>query len=279
MGGEREEILRKLTDVLKAEIRDEGVRKALLALFNIIELDAETIRQLREENQRLRDENNRLKGEQGKPKIRPGKSKDESEESGGEGENKDISSEKERKKGKRSSGGKRGKKKDQIKIDRTQICEIDKSILPPDAEFRGYAQSTVQDLRIVTDNVLFKKELYYSPSENKSYMAKVPAGYEGEYGPHIKATALILKNVCNMSEPKILEFLHSCKIIISAGTVSNMLIKKKEVFHEEKAQLYEAGLNATGYQQIDDTSARMNGENYYTQIVCNPYCCLTDQAS
>ena len=83
MGGEREEIFKKLAEVLKAGIRDEGVREAILALFNIIEQDAETIRQLREEIQRLRDENNRLKGEQGKPEIRPGKPKDGSEESGG----------------------------------------------------------------------------------------------------------------------------------------------------------------------------------------------------
>jgi len=129
----------------------------------------------------------------------------------------------------------------------------------------------VQDLIIITDNVLFLKEVYYSKSENKTYIAKVPAGYEGGYGPHIKALALILKNVCNMSEPKILEFFHNCKIIISSGTVSNMLIKNKEVFHEEKDELYKAGLSSTIYQQIDDTSARVNGENYSTQIICNPY--------
>ena len=258
--------------MLKAGIRGEGVREAILAIFNIIEQDAETIRQLRKEIQRLRDENNRLKGEQGKPKIRPGKPKDGSEESvENEGKKKDISSEKERREGKRSSGRKRGKKKDQIKIDRTQICEVDKDLLPPDAVFNGYAESTVQDLKIITDNVLFLKEIYYSASEKKTYTAEVPAGYEGEYGPHIKAIALILKNVCNMSGVKILEFFHSYKIIISSGTVSNMLIKDKEVFHEEKKQLYEAGLIATRYQQIDDTSARVKGENYYTQVVCNPY--------
>ncbi len=272
MAGERVDILKKLTEVLEAEIQDEGVRAALLALFNIIELDAETIRLLREEIQKLRDENNGLKGEQGKPKIRPGKPKDGSEDSGeDEGKGKDISSEKERAEGKRKSGKGRGKKKDQIEIDRTQICEIDKSILPPDARFMGYGESTVQDLIITTNNVLFQKEIYYSASEKKTYMAEVPEGYEGEYGPHIKATVLILKNVSNMSEPKILEFFHACKIIISSGTISNMLIKNKEPFHEEKADLYEAGLKATEYQQIDDTAARVSGENYHTQILCNPF--------
>ena len=81
----------------------------------------------------------------------------------------------------------------------------------------------------------------------------------------------MLKSACNMSESKILDFLHNSKIIISAGTVSNMLIKGKEEFHEEKEQIVRAGLEATIYQQIDDTSARVNGENQYTQILCNPY--------
>ena len=271
MGGDKKEILTRLSNEL-ARIQDEGVREALLAVLNLIEQDAETIRQLREENQRLRDEVSRLKGEQGKPKIRPGKPKDGSQESpDSQRQNRDISSEKERRQGKRRSGSRKRKKKNRINIDRTEIRKVDKALLPPDAEFKGYAKSTVQDLRITTDNVLFRKEIYYSPSEGKTYTAEVPVGYEGEYGPHIKTNALILKNVCNMSEPKILEFLHNCKIIISAGTVSNMLIKDKQAFHQEKQQLYRAGLGATGYQQIDDTPARVCGENYYTQVLGNPY--------
>ena len=124
---------------------------------------------------------------------------------------------------------------------------------------------------MATDNVLFRKEIYYSKSENKRYTALVPGGYEGGYGPNIKAMVLMLKSACNMSESKILDFLHNGKIIISAGTVSNMLIKDKEEFHGEKEQIVRAGLEATIYQQIDDTSARVDGENHYTQILCNPY--------
>jgi hypothetical protein len=32
-----------------------------------------------------------------------------------------------------------------------------------------------------------------------------------------------------------------------------------------------AGLSSTSYQQIDDTSARVKGQNHYTQIVCNSF--------
>jgi hypothetical protein len=261
MGGDREKILRNISDDLVAGVRDDAARRAILALLRVVEIDAETIRQLKEEVQRLRDENNRLKGEQGKPNIRP-KNKNKS---------RDVSSERERKEKKGNRNRTRVSKKDQVKVDRTEVCELDRNQLPADAEFNGYAEVTVQDLTISTNNVLFRKKIYYSKSENKTYTALVPAGYEGGYGPNIKAMVLMLKSACNMSESKILDFLHNSKIIISAGTVSNMLIKNKEEFHEEKEQIVRAGLEATIYQQIDDTSARVNGENQYTQILCNPY--------
>lgn len=257
MNASREEILRTISDDLVAGVRDDAARTAILALLRVVEIDAETIRQLKEENQKLRDEVNRLKGEQGKPDVRP------------KNKNTDVSSERERKWKKRNRK-RRGKKKE-VRIDRTEVRQLEKNQLPADAQFKGYAEVTVQELILCTDNVLFRKELYYSKSENKTYTAEVPAGYEGGYGPNIKATVLMLKNACNMSESKILDFLGNCKIIISAGTVSNMLIKDKEVFHQEKEQICRAGLEATTYQQIDDTSARVNGENQYTQILCNPY--------
>ena len=246
-----------ISDDLVAGVRDEAARRAILAVLRVVEMDAETIRQLREENQKLRDEVNRLKGEQGKPTIRPKSKK----------KNTDVSSERERK-GKQ--GNRKKRKKKEVKVDRTEVRRIDKDQLPDDVVFKGYVEVTVQDLVLCTDNVLFRKETYYSKSENKSYTAEVPAGYEGGYGPHIKTLVLMLKNACNMSESKILDLLNN-KIFISAGTVSNMLIKGKEEFHEEKEQIIRAGFEATTYQQIDDTSARENGQNRYTQILCNPY--------
>ncbi|MDI6794452.1 MAG: transposase [bacterium] len=99
----------------------------------------------------------------------------------------------------------------------------------------------------------------------------MPSGVEGEFGPGIKSLVCTLKNVSNITEPKIKEFFENFGIYISSATISRILTKDNEPFHQEKADIFQAGLSSTVYQQIDDTTARVKGQNHYTQVVCNPY--------
>ncbi len=158
----------------------------------------------------------------------------------------------------------------EIKIDREEHCSVDVTQLPEDAEFKGYKYKVVQDLIIKTDNVRFKREIYCSPSMKKTYLGKIPSGYEGDFGPHINSHILSMKYVNNMSIPKINEFFNNVGISISSSYISDRLTKHLDVFHREKSDFYQASLESSSYQQIDDTSSRVNGQNYYTQIVCNP---------
>ncbi len=158
----------------------------------------------------------------------------------------------------------------EIHIDRTEKCYVNTDQLPYDAEFNGYEYKTVQDIIIKTDNVLFKREKYYSHSMNKTWLGKVPIGYEGEYGPNINSNIISMKYVNNMSIPKITEFFKNFYIIISGSYISNRLTQCIDVFYQEKLEIYNASLECSSYQQIDDTGCRVNGQNYYTQIVCNP---------
>jgi len=149
------------------------------------------------------------------------------------------------------------------------VCKVDQNILPDDAEFKGYQDVVVQEIIIKTDNVEYKKEIYYSPSQHKTYMGKLPPEIEGEFGPGVKSLVCTLKHVANVSEPKIHEFLDNFGIYISSATISRTLTKNNELFHQEKADIFLAGLLSTDYQQIDDTSSRVRGVNHYAQIVCN----------
>jgi hypothetical protein len=49
------------------------------------------------------------------------------------------------------------------------------------------------------------------------------------------------------------------------------LIKNKDKYHREKGELLRAGMAATGQIQVDDTGARLSGNNGYSTIIGNEY--------
>ena len=109
-----------------------------------------------------------------------------------------------------------------IKVDREEIVVYPQENLPADAQFKGYEEVVVQDISLTTDNVLFRKQKYYSPQTGKTYLAPLPTGYEGEFGPGIKALVMSLYYGGNMTQGKLLEFLENIGISMSAGYLSNL---------------------------------------------------------
>ena len=263
-----------------AQIEDSVGRSVVKKLLNIIERLAGENVALESERQELRNEINRLKGEQGKPDIKASKKKDG-----------DISSEAERQEAEvnanpdaggchgedvEATGGKKKRQREpklpKIKIDREQVCPLDRGGLPDDLEFKGYEDVVVQDLIIVTNNVNYRREVYYSPSQRKSYRGELPVGVQGqgEYGPGIRALIPVLKTEGNLSEKRILGFFRNFGIEVSAAYLSQQWTGGYGLFHQEKSDLYRSGIASSGYVQIDDTGARVNGANQYCQIVCSP---------
>lgn len=247
-----------LDDLDLSAIQDEKARELIGRLLNLVEQLSSDLREAQAENQRLRDEINRLKGEHGKPKIKPNSVQVAPA---------DHSSEQERAQPREHS---KGSKKATIQIDREQVLAVDRARLPADAEFKGYEEVVVQDLALRTDHVLFRKEKYYAASTRQTYLADLPPGYSGQFGPGIRALVLSLYYGVGTSEPKIVEFLTNLGIQISEGGVSNLLIKDQGSFHTEKDALYEAGLRSSPWQHTDDTQTRVNGQNQHCHVVCNP---------
>src|SRR3989454_5650558 len=247
-----------LEDLDLSSIADERARELVQQLLNVLEDVMAALRAAQAENQRLRDELNRLKGLQGAPAINPNTPQPPP---------KNHSSEQERRQPKTWS---KDRKTDRIALDREQVVQVDPTHLPSDAVFKGYEDVVVQDVSFRTDNVLFHKEKFYSPSQHQTYLASLPQGYRGQFGPGIKSLALVFYFGAQMSEPKVAELLRSVGVQISDGQVSNLLIKDQAAFHEEKAALYQAGLASSPWQHLDDTSTRVNGQNGYCHIVCNP---------
>ena len=249
-----------LKDLDLALIPDEGTRQAIRELLNLVETLAAENRTLREENQQLRAEINRLKGEQGPPSIRPQAKPATTPPT-------DHSSERERHVSKPRT---RGRKIDQITIHRTRVVPVDPARLPADAQFKDYVRTVVQDVQFHAENVCFLKEKFYSAAERQTYLADLPAGYDGAFGPGIRALVLVLAHACQMTEPKIAAFLRHLGVVISDGMISNLLLKRHEIFHREKDAVYEAGLHSGPWQHIDDTATRVDGVNQHCHVVDNP---------
>ena len=234
----------------------EAVKALILKFLNIIEAQAQLIEELQNENQSLKDEINRLKGEKGKPKFSPNVRK----------EDKDISSSSTEKKKK----WRKSAKKPRIKLDRTEYRRIDRKILPPDAEHKGYRSVVVQNIKFSTDNVEYKLERFYSPAENKLYEAELPEHVHGEFENDLKAFVVYLYYACRVTENKIKGILEEAGIIISEGEISNILTQeKKEELTKEREEILKVGLGCSNYFHTDDTGIKHNGENHHIHVICN----------
>lgn len=234
----------------------DAVKSLILKLLNIIEQQAQIIKEQQEQIQSLKDEINRLKGEKGKPKFSPNVPKKEEDILGTNKENK--------------KNWTKSEKKSRIKIDKTIHIEVDKKNLPPDAEHKGYRSVIIQNIRFSTDNVEYKLERYYSPSEKKLYEAELPSGIYGEFGLELKAFIVYLYYACRVTENKIKKILEEWGIIISEGEISNILTQeKKEELTIEKEEILKAGMINSNYIHIDDTGTRHKGINQHVEVVCN----------
>lgn len=263
-----------------AQLENSEGQSLVKKLLNIIERLASSNNTQEIELQRLRDEINRLKGEQGKPDIKANKKKDGDISSEAERKEAEANAKKDIENGDGESGENTDKKKKRqrepklpkIIISREQDCPLDKTDLPDDLIFKGYDDVVIQELIIKTNNIKYRREVYYSPSNNKTYRGELPLDVrgKGEYGPGIRTLIPILKSEGNMSEKRILGFFRNFGIEISATYISQQWTGGYELFHQEKSDLYRSGITASNYVQIDDTSARVNGINQYCQIVCSP---------
>ena len=232
----------------------EASRSIVRLLLNIVEQQASQIKQQAQEIQNLRDEINRLKGEHGKPKF--DKAKDSS--------SKDISSEKHRG-GKKK--GKKGAKKPRINIDQTKYCKVDQSTLPADAEFKGYDDVIQQELSLIRSNTLYKVERYYSASEGKLYRGELPEEYIGQFGANLQSLLQMLHHVCDVTQSRLDVLVKSQGILMSTGTISNILLRGESWACEEQQAILRAGIQGSPYTQIDSTKSKEQGQGKITQII------------
>jgi hypothetical protein len=250
-------LLDQVQNIDLASIEDERVRAIVGLLLNVVEDLRGELKKAHQENACLRERLGLRRGGEGKPGDKPESSPPPATHS----------SEKERKEPKERT---KGAKLSEIRIDKEVKLDLDRTTLPLDAQDKGYEAVVMQELRIVTENVRFWRKKYYAASTGKTYLAPLPEGYGGEYGPNVKTLCVMFSHLCHMTEPKIGEWFANMGILISAGQISHFLTEGHDAFHREKEEVVEAGLNSSPWQHIDDTGTRVDGVNWHCQVICNP---------
>ncbi len=250
--------LDRLKSIDLSEVKTVSQSKDMIvALLNVVEgLFGENEKQS-SQIQELQNEIERLKGEKGRPTFQPNKESDQKRR----GTDKKP----------RNKNNKKGGKKGTIKINREIVCKINRSTLPPDAEFKGYEEHLQQDLEVKVVNTLYKIEIFYSKRNNKTYRAEVPERGKGMYGSGVKTWLTILNRFCDTTHGRLKVLFESLGISISSGSINNYLLEPKEWVLEEQNEILKAGISSGSYGQIDGTKSIERGISKATQIICGAY--------
>jgi len=164
--------------------------------------------------------------------------------------------------------GKRRKKKTVLEIHETKT--IPPVSIPENANFKGYQPYTVQDIKFIVHNTRYFLERWELP--DGSYVTgELPDEIQGHYGPDLKAYVLHQYHNCRVTQNLILEELHARGVLISSGQLNNILIQYNDSLHEEVSELLQAGVEAEGQLQVDDTGGRHKGKNQYTTVIGNSW--------
>lgn len=258
--------LAPLRDLDPEALSEPQLREVFPRLLAFCEEAAVAILQLQTENQQLRDEIARLKGEHGGP-TRPPRGSGvihPDQEPGAH------SSERERQAREPRPRRKKGRKLPRLAIDRTETLDQFPEGLPADARFKGYETVVIQDLVLKTDNVCFRRAKFWSPSQGKTFLAPLPPGYAGEFGPGLQALALSLVYRAQLSLPLLHSFLTDAGILVSRGQVAHLVTSKVDRFHAEQHEVLRAGLQSSPWQHLDVTSTPVDGESHACHVLTNP---------
>lgn len=240
---------------LKAEISElKDVNKALTEKCEFL---ARLVLDLQETVKELREEIDRLKKQKSRPKI-PKSNLD----SDNKGHDKDKTN-------KQSAATPLAGLK---KIRHEEII-ITPPNVPEGSRFKGYSDFHVEELNIETIKIKYRLAVYETPS-GIILRGRLPFNLNGKhFGPELIAFCLDQYHGRCVTRPELLEQLLGFGVEISAGELDNILIVDKDIFHEEKISVFEAGIAHSNEINTDDTGARHDGKNGVCTHIGSPLFC------
>lgn len=243
---------------IKGEVLSERPVYSVELLLDIIaqlqeqvQLQAETIRM-------LRDEIAALKGQKGRPVIKPSRMDQETDQNDSQGK---------KGRGKRPDSGKPAKT---AKLEIHDSRKVEAVGVPSGSRFLGYREFTVQDLHITPFNTQFLLERWATP-DGRVLKAELPAELAGlHFGLGLRAFLLYQYHHCHVTQPKLREQLLEWGIDISTGQIDALLAFGLDAFSAEKSSLLKSGLAVSTAITVDDSGARHQGKNGYVTVVSGP---------
>jgi hypothetical protein len=222
---------------------------------------ARLILNLQETVKELKDEINRLKGQKSRPKFPPA-TLDKGSKSHGTKQKTPIVP---------ITGAK--------KIKHEEIV-ITPPNIPEGSRFKGYSDFHVEELNIEVLKIKYRLAVYETPS-GEILRGRLPFNLNGKhFGPVLIAYCLDQYHGRCVTRPQLLEQLHGFGVDISVGELDILLIVDKDIFHEEKAAVFEAGIAHSDQLNTDDTGARHNGKNgVCTHIGSSLFCYFKSTSS
>ncbi len=219
----------------------------------IIQKQSEQITDLKKTVEELRDEISLLRKMPKRPKFRPGGGNPKSRSG---------------KPGNSSKAGGTGSG-NAVRKNRLEVC-IQALNVPKGSRFKGYKEYSVQELEIISKDVIYKLEVWQAP-DGAIIRAVLPKEIQGShFGPQLRA---FLNNlyVLGMTEPGLFDLLRGSGIKISEGQVHNILMNESKGFEKESEKILTAGIETAPYIRTDDTGAKHQHKNGYCTHIGGEY--------
>ena len=141
---------------------------------------------------------------------------------------------------------------------------------PPGAVFKGYEDYVVQELILHAQATRYRRERWQLP-DGSSRLAPLPGDVipGDHFGPVLQSFVLDQHHGQRVPQALLLAQLRRLGIDISTGQLNNLLTRDREPFHQEKAEVLQAGLQVSPYVGVDDTGARHQGHHGSCLLIGN----------
>ena len=246
------------TSALETEVSD---------LKNLVSNLRDKVEKLKAENTALREEVRHLRKFKGQPKIRPNKKtpEDGKDKKGSQTASSSGNTTPPKSKRQRSQKPCQTAKPKPTSV-QEKICQTEG--VQDNWRSKGYQNFTHIDLELKFTTTRYRREVWLTP-EGQTVIAPLPAHVKGRFGDNLTALVLDLYHSCSVTQPLLLDWLHSHGCPISEGKLNDLLIHGHEQFHQEREDILETGVACSRMLLVDDTGARHDGKNGYCTVIGN----------